>query len=97
MKFVFRSSVDIQYWDFSRGLRDFFLLPQWFESFPSEIPRVRWRNLVRVDDWANDILFFFSAGIDATLGIMFGIWEHLGSFKKMECLQGYFKTLWIGI
>ena len=49
---------------------------------------------MRVDDWANDGLFFFSAGIDATLGGMFGIWEHLGSFKKMEC---YFKTLWIGI
>ena len=30
------------------GLRDFLLLSQGFESFPSDLQQARWRNLVRV-------------------------------------------------
>ena len=41
----------IKFWDLdlSRGLQDFFLLSQGFESFSSDLKQVRWRNLVRVE------------------------------------------------
>ena len=36
-------------------------------------------------------------GFDATLGDGCGIWELLHSIREVKCLQGYTKTLWMGI
>ena len=35
--------------------------------------------------------------IDATLDEGCGIWEYLHSFREVKCLQGYSKTLSMGI
>ena len=39
------------------------------------------------------VVGFSSMGFDATLSGGCGIWEHLHSFRKVKCLQGYTKTL----
>ena len=43
------------------------------------------------------VVGFCSAGGWPTLNDECGIWEHLHSFREVKCLQGYSKTLWMGI
>ena len=42
--------------------QDFLLLPQGFESFPSHLPRARWRNLVRVCAWCLSVIKLMVVG-----------------------------------
>ena len=43
------------------------------------------------------VVGFVLFGIDATLVDVSGIWEHLHSFREVKCLQGYLKSLWMGV
>ena len=45
---LYGSGVD-QWNEERRRVHDFLLLPKGFESFPSDLPRVSWLNLVRVE------------------------------------------------
>ena len=97
--FIFLFLVLIRWNEEGRWVQDFLLLPQGFESFPSDLPRARWQNLVcgvfvRLSQWW---LVFVLLGVGATLGDGCGIWEHLHNFGEVKCLQGYSKTLWMGI
>ena len=42
-------------------------------------------------------LVFVLLGVDTTLGDGCGIWQHIHSFREVECLQGYSKTVLMGI
>ena len=46
--FIFLFLVLIRWNEEGRWVQDFLLLPQGFESLPSDLPRARWRNLVYV-------------------------------------------------
>ena len=54
-----------------------------FESFPSDQPRVKGLNLVRVEyfQWC---LVIVLSGVDATLGDGCESWEYLHSFKEVK-------------
>ena len=43
------------------------------------------------------VVGFCSFGLDATLGDWCGIRQHLHSFREVQCLQGYSKTLWMDV
>ena len=43
------------------------------------------------------VVGFVLFGIDATLVDVCGISEHLHSFREVKCLQGYLKSLWMGV
>ena len=75
----------------------------WDLSYPSDLPRGGWFNLVRVcvvivyDCKPMLAVFFFFLGgggrFIATLAEGRGMGEHLRSFGQAKCLQGYSKTL----
>ena len=47
--FIFLFLVLIGWNEEGRRGQDFLLIPQWFESFRSHLPRARWRNIVFVE------------------------------------------------
>ena len=52
-------------------MQDFLLLPQGFESFPSDLLQTRWPNLVHVEYLQMGkpvVVGFVALGVDATLG-----------------------------
>ena len=66
------------------------------ESFSLNLPEVGWCNLVCVDDSANGswFLFYWRLMLLWMMGVGF---ENICSFRENKCLQGYLKTIKIGI
>ena len=71
------------------------------DSFPSDLPQVRWRNLACVSSvsrWLRQWrLGFVLLWVDPTLADGYGILKHSHSFREVKCLQGNSKTLRMGI